>query len=143
MLHTTSFLVCSFFKFGSFIFLQNELNDSNELILNDFCSINFLLDKNCSVLALCSENLVNRHGTKPYYMRQNHAGQWIMILLLRHFNHLQESFSNKVTMARYVIEVTDFKSEVKFDLTGCLEAVVAFEAARRAYTSISNMHMDM
>ena len=46
-------------------------------------------------------------------------------------------------MARYVIEVTDFKSEVKFDLTGCLEAVVAFEAARRAYTSISNMHMDM
>ena len=46
-------------------------------------------------------------------------------MILRRFNHLQEAFSNKVTMARYVIEVTDFKSEVRFDLRGCLEAVVA------------------
>ena len=59
------------------------------------------------------------------------------------FNYLQEAFSNKVTMTRYVIEVTDFKSEVRFDLRGCLEAVVASEAARRAFISIINMHMDM
>ena len=40
-----------------------------------------------------------------------------------------------------VIEVTDFKSEVRFDLPGFLEAVVASEAAIRDH--ISNMHMDM
>ena len=48
-----------------------------------------------------------------------------------------------MTMARYVIEVTDFKSEVRFVLRGCLEAVVASEVARKAYISISNMHMDL
>ena len=37
-------------------------------------------------------------------------------------------------MATYVIEVTDLKSEVRFDLQGCLEAVVASEAAKRAHT---------
>ena len=36
----------------------------------------------------------------------------------------QEGCSKKVTMAIYVIEVTDFKSEVKFDLRGCLEAEI-------------------
>ena len=35
-------------------------------------------------------------------------------------NHLQEAFSKKVTMAKYVIEVTDFKSEVRFDFGGHL-----------------------
>ena len=30
--------------------------------------------------------------------------------------------------------VTDFKSEVRFDLQDCLEAVVALEAAKRAHT---------
>ena len=33
-------------------------------------------------------------------------------------------------MDKLVIEVTNFKSEVRFDLRGCLEAVVASEAAK-------------
>ena len=37
-------------------------------------------------------------------------------------------------MDKYVIGVTDFKTEVIFDLRGCLEAVVASEAAKRAHT---------
>ena len=41
----------------------------------------------------------------------------------------------------FVTEVTDFKSEVRFDLRGCLEAVVASEAAIR--DKINNMHLDM
>ena len=39
-----------------------------------------------------------------------------------------------------VIEVADFKSEVNFDLWGCLEAAVASEANYMAV--IGNMHMD-
>ena len=39
-----------------------------------------------------------------------------------------------MTMLAYVIEVTELKSEVRFDLQGRLEAVVALEAAQRAYT---------
>ena len=39
-----------------------------------------------------------------------------------------------MTMVAYVIEVTDFKSEVRFDLQSCLEAVVASEAAKRSHT---------
>ena len=35
--------------------------------------------------------------------------------------------------ATYVIEVTDFNSEVRIDLQGCLEAVVTSESAKRAY----------
>ena len=48
-------------------------------------------------------------------------------------NHLQEACSKEVTMAIYVIEVTDFKSEVRFDLQGCLVdvVVVTLEAANR------------
>ena len=37
-------------------------------------------------------------------------------------------------MATYVIEVTDLKSEVRHDLRGCLEAVVASEAVKRDHT---------
>ena len=37
-------------------------------------------------------------------------------------------------MATYVIEVTYLKSEVKHDLRGCLEAVVASEAVKMAHT---------
>ena len=33
----------------------------------------------------------------------------------------------------FVTEVTDFKSDVGFDLRGCLEAVVASEAAKLVY----------
>ena len=38
-----------------------------------------------------------------------------------------------------VIKVADFKSEVKFDLLGCLEAAVTSEATLMAV--IDNMHM--
>ena len=37
-------------------------------------------------------------------------------------------------MGTGVNEVTDFKSEVRFDIRGSLEAVVALEAAKRAHT---------
>ena len=37
-------------------------------------------------------------------------------------------------MAIYVIEVTDYNSGVRFDLWGCMEAVVASEAAKRTHT---------
>ena len=33
-----------------------------------------------------------------------------------------------------IVRVTDLKSEVRFNLGGCLEAVVASEAAKRAHT---------
>ena len=48
-------------------------------------------------------------------------------------------------MATYVIEVTVFKSEVRFDLQGCLEVAGASESAKRVPTiyTVSNMHMDM
>ena len=42
-----------------------------------------------------------------------------------------------------VIEVTDFKSEVRFDLRGSLEAVVASEAVKKRSSHISNMRMHM
>ena len=47
-----------------------------------------------------------------------------------------------ITVVTYVIEVTDFKSEVRFDLRGCLEAVVASEAAKKGQYHIRNMHMN-
>ena len=37
-------------------------------------------------------------------------------------------------MDKYVIGVTDFKSEVIFDLKGCVEDEVASEAVKRAHT---------
>ena len=33
-------------------------------------------------------------------------------------------------MIKYLIEVTDLKSEVRFDLSGCLEALVATETPK-------------
>ena len=45
------------------------------------------------------------------------------------------------TLVTYVSEVTDFKSEVRFDLQCCLEAVVASEVTIRA--TINNMHTDI
>ena len=55
--------------------------------------------------------------------------------------NFQEGCSKKVTMAIYEKKFTDFKSEVRFDLRGCLEALVASEAIIRDH--IINMHMDM
>ena len=45
-----------------------------------------------------------------------------------------EYYLSNMHMDKYVNEITDFKSEVRFDLQGCLEAVVASEAAKRAHT---------
>ena len=42
-------------------------------------------------------------------------------------------------VATYVIEPTYFNLEIKFILQDCLEAVVASEVAKRAFTS--NMHV--
>ena len=43
-------------------------------------------------------------------------------------------------MATWVIEVTEFNSEARCDLRGCLEAAMASEATKMAIRG--NMHMD-
>ena len=43
-------------------------------------------------------------------------------------------------MATWVIEVTEFNSEARCDLQGCLEAAMASEATKMAIRG--NMHMD-
>ena len=43
-------------------------------------------------------------------------------------------------MATWVIEVTEFNSEARCDLRGCLEAAMASEATKMAIKG--NMHMD-
>ena len=43
-------------------------------------------------------------------------------------------------MATWVIEVTEFNSEARCDLRGCLEAAMASEATKLAIRG--NMHMD-
>ena len=53
-----------------------------------------------------------------------------LLLSVKSFFDQQMYLETRVT---YVIEVTDFKSEVIFDLRGCLEAVEASEAAKRAH----------
>ena len=45
-------------------------------------------------------------------------------------------------MVAYAILATNSKFEVKFELWGCLEAVVASEAAKKDSYHINNMHMD-
>ena len=62
-----------------------------------------------------------------------HAGQWI-IIVVSYVSFLKLSKLEHETFVTYVIEVTDLKSEVTFDLQGSLEAVVALEAAKRAHT---------
>ena len=45
-----------------------------------------------------------------------------------------EAFKDQRDVGTLVNGVTDFKCEVRFDLQGCLEAVVSSEAAKRAHT---------
>ena len=45
-------------------------------------------------------------------------------------------------MNKNVNGVTDFKSEVSYDLQGCLEAVVASEADKKDPYHMNNLHMD-
>ena len=42
-----------------------------------------------------------------------------------------------------ITEVTDFKSEVRCDIRGCLEAVMASETVKKGPNLISNMHKAM
>ena len=46
----------------------------------------------------------------------------------------------QIIMATWVIEVTEFNSEARCDLRGCLEAAMASEATKMAIRG--NMHMD-
>ena len=51
-----------------------------------------------------------------------------------------EAFRGQKDMSTWVIEVTEFDSEVKCDLRGCLEAAMASEATKMAVRG--NMHND-
>ena len=53
---------------------------------------------------------------------------------------IRDHISN-MHMEMKVIDVTDFKYEVRFDLRGCFEAALDSEFAIRDH--ISNMHMDI
>ena len=52
-----------------------------------------------------------------------------------------EAARDRKDMATYGLEVTDFHSEVRFDLQGCLEAALTSEVTKSAFTS--NMHRDI
>ena len=51
-----------------------------------------------------------------------------------------ETFRGQISMATWVIEVTEFDYEAKCDLRGCLEAAMASEATKMAVRG--NMHND-
>ena len=70
-----------------------------------------------------------------------HAGQWIIFVNLRLIFEIQ-AVRSRIDKASYVIEVTDLKYEVRLDLRGCLEAVVASEAAKNDPYHVNNMHID-
>ena len=71
------------------------------------------------------------------------ARQWminlLVLLLLQEIESL-EAFRGQISMATWVIEVTEFNSEARCDLRGCLEAAMASEATKMAIRG--NMHMD-
>ena len=51
-----------------------------------------------------------------------------------------ETFRVQISMATWVIEVTEFDCEARCDLRGCLEAAMASEFNNMAHRG--NMHMD-
>ena len=58
----------------------------------------------------------------------------------RRVNHLMEAFRGQISMATWVIEVTEFDYEARLDLWGCLEAAMASEATKMAVRG--SMHID-
>ena len=54
--------------------------------------------------------------------------------------YLMEAFRGQISMATWVIEVTEFDYEVRCDLRGSLEAAMASEATKMAVRG--NMHID-
>ena len=50
---------------------------------------------------------------KCFYVLQNHAGQWIIILVLLHFIYFMEAVRGQRDLGT---RVNDFKSEATFDL---------------------------
>ena len=63
----------------------------------------------------------------------------LVLLLLQEIESL-EAFRGQISMATWVIEVTEFDYEVRCDLRGCLEAAMASEATKMAVIGI--MHKD-
>ena len=63
-----------------------------------------------------------------------------MTNLLRLYIKLMEFFGSQRDMGTWVIEVTEFNYEVRYDLRGCLEATIASEATKMAVRG--NMHND-
>ena len=76
-----------------------------------------------------------------FYLRRSHAGQWMINLLC--VICLMEAFRGQISMATWVIEVTEFNSKARCDLRGCLEAAMASEVTKMAVRGLrGNMHND-
>ena len=54
--------------------------------------------------------------------------------------YLMKAFRGQISMATWVIEVTEFDYEARCDLRGCLEAAMASEATKMAVRG--NMHIN-
>ena len=72
-----------------------------------------------------------------FYLRRSQAGQW-MIFGFRKICPIQP-FRGQSNTGTWVIEVTEFKFEVRSDLWGHMEAAMASEATKLAVTG--NMHI--
>ena len=57
-----------------------------------------------------------------------------------HCNHLREAFTGKRSMGTWAIEASEFKSDLRCDLRGHMEATRASEAMKVAFRS--NMLMN-
>ena len=63
----------------------------------------------------------------------------LLVLLLQEIESLA-ALRGQISMVTWVIEVTEFNSEARCDLRGCLEAAMASEDTKMAIRG--NMHMD-
>ena len=68
------------------------------------------------------------------------ARQWIINLLVLQEIESLEALRGQISMATWVMEVTEFNYEVRMDLRDCLEAAMASEATKMAVRG--NMHID-
>ena len=68
------------------------------------------------------------------------ARQWIINLLILQEIESLEALRGQISMATWVIEVTEFNSEARCDIRGHLEVAMASEATKMAVRG--NMHMD-
>ena len=97
------------------------------------CSVTDYLSRPICPAALSqwvsSNDIKERRCVKPTGL-----GQGPLFVIIAWQQSFFGQYRSLETLVTYVTEVTDLKSEVRFDLRGRLEAVVASEAAKRAHT---------